>query len=80
MQDHLSVFKQAAETMACEWNKSEHPVTCEFSTGEDDLVEKYRILKSLSVENAHWMMCVCGVCIDHDPTTPVHVKIVRNQG
>lgn len=73
-------FKELVNHMTAEWTESDGYVSAEFSTNPDYLHEKMQYLyqinrEELNAKGGDWRLCMCPVCIDHNPKQPYHVAI-----
>lgn len=69
-------FKNCVVSMTREWEEKKGLVTCEFSTGPDNLAEKLKFLYENAPAGGRWTLFYCPTCVsNHGPEAPFHVEI-----
>lgn len=78
----MDKFKKYVTEMTEEWNEwhnGDHGygITLEFSTSEENFLEKFEFLQQASgkVLEGEWFMGRCSTCADDNEDTPFHVDI-----
>jgi len=78
LEESHSEFCKLVKTLTEEWNEKDGSVTCEFSTGAEELHKKMAYIHLFEPKKAYWRIMICDTCFEYHNDKPYHVEIIRD--